>query len=460
MADVKIREISGMFEGPVLPVTVKLGLPILLANFFNYLYNFIDTVFISLIDRNSTALMSGTGIVFPVYFLFIALASGLGIGVSTMVARSIGEKNHAALRHVAQSGFLIATVLSVFALVAGYLFCGDIVRLLAGKEMSAEAIGYGIQFLRYIMPGMALMLFIQVIIGMLQGEGLTKYIAIGMTISTVANIALDPVLIFGLHMGVGGAGLATSISIAIASLYTAYVFPAGKSSIPFSLNILGARRSLLRGIITIGFPQTISMMSLAISVMVLNKLVSGIGQTEMNSWSLVGRVDQLIFVPLFAISSANVTMIGQNFGRRNMRRLLQVSNRNMWASIILITGLALLYMLFAPLIYRAFSGVPAVVDHCALQVRFISLTFAGVASAVIAGSTFQGTGNPLPPLVITIVRTILLPVPLAFLLASGLGWGMQGVFIAMALANLVILPTAWLWSRRHLDGLHFRSVSG
>lgn len=220
------------------------------------------------------------------------------------------------------------------------------------------------------------------------------------------------------------------------------MFPTGKSSIPFSLNILGARKSLLAGIITIGFPQSISMLSLAVSVMLLNKLVSGIGQTEMNSWSLVGRIDQLIFVPLFAISSANVTMIGQNYGRKNMQRLLQVNDRNIWASIVLLTGLALLYMLFAPLIYSAFSGVPAVVGHCALQVRLISLNFVGVASAVIAGSTFQGTGNPLPPLVITVVRTVLLPVPLAFLFASGLGWGMRGVFIAMALSNLLILPTA------------------
>lgn len=449
-----------MFEGPVLPVTIKLGLPILLANFFNFLYNIVDTVFISLIDRSSTALISGTGIVFPVFFLFTALASGLAVGVSTLVARSIGEGNHAALRRIASSGFLLAAAISVVSLAAGYIYIDDIVGLLAGKGMSAEAIGYGIEYFRYVLPGLALMLFIEVIIGILQGEGRTKYIAIGMTISTVANIGLDPLFIFTFHMGVAGAALATSISLGIASLYTAYVFPTGRSSIPFSLNIFKARRRLVGEIVRIGFPQSIGMLSMAVSFMLLNKLVSGIGEAEMNSWSLVGRVDQLVLVPLFAISAANITMVGQNYGRKNLQRLRQVNDANIFTSILVIVGIAALYSLFAPTIFRAFSGVETVIGGSAAQVRFLSFTYIGVASAIIAGGTFQGTGTPIPALVITVMRIGLLAVPLAYLFASGFGWGMYGVFAAVGLGNIAILPASWLWSRHHLKKLHFRAVSG
>src|SRR5512136_2554012 len=99
MSDHARHEIPGIFEGPILPVTIRLGMPILISNLLNFFYNIVDTIFISMIDRGSTAFISGTGIVFPVYFLFLALASGLGVGMSTLVARSVGERNMDALRH-------------------------------------------------------------------------------------------------------------------------------------------------------------------------------------------------------------------------------------------------------------------------------------------------------------------------------------------------------------------------
>ena len=101
------NEIHGMFEGPILPLALKLSIPFFISNVVGLLYLVIDTYFITLIDRGSTALISGTGLVFPVYFLFLALAMGINIGVSSLVARAIGEKNQPALERAADSGLLI-----------------------------------------------------------------------------------------------------------------------------------------------------------------------------------------------------------------------------------------------------------------------------------------------------------------------------------------------------------------
>ncbi len=460
MTGARVREIHGIFEGPILPVTVRLGLPILIGNFFNFLYNIVDTVFISMIDRNSTALISGTGIVFPVYFLFLALGSGLNVGVSAMVARGIGERNSAVIARVSSTGFLISTVISLFALTVGYLFIDEIMGLLAGNGMSPEAIENGIQYFIYVLPGLALMLWGQVLMGILQGEGKTKHIAVAMTISTVANIGLDPLFIFTFRMGVAGAALATSVSIGIAAVYVMFIFISGKSSIPFNMNVFGARRSLAGEIVRVGFPQSLGMLSMSIAFMFLNKLVSGIGETEMNSWSLVGRADQIVFVPIFAISAANITMIGQNYGRRNLERLRKVNDTNIFSSFVVILLLAVLYILSAPLVFRAFSAVDAVVWGSSLQVRFLAFTFIGVAAAIISGGTFQGTGRPIPALIITLLRIGLVAVPLAYLFVRGFGWGMTGIFIAFGFGNLISLPISWLWSRHHLKNLSFRSIEG
>jgi putative MATE family efflux protein len=454
------QEITGIFEGPVLPVTLKLGFPILLSNLFNFFYNIVDTVFISMIDRGSTALISGTGIVFPVYFLFLALASGLGVGMSTLVARSIGERNMAALRHGMASGFLLSLVIAVVTIPLGYIFGDRILALLAGKGMSREAIGYGAQYFQWVLPGLAIMVFGQVLMGILQGEGKTKHIAVAMIISTLANIGLDPLFIFTFRMGVAGAAAATTVSIAIAGVYVLFVFLSGRSSAPLNLNPFAARPAMMRQIVAIGFPQSLGMLAMSIAFMALNKLVSGIGEAEMNAWSLVGRVDQLVFIPIFAISAANTTMIGQNYGRRNLARLLKVTDMNLLASFIIILGLSVLYILGAPLLYRAFSSVDTVLSLSVTQVRWLSFTFIGVAAAIICGGTFQGTGTPLPALVITLLRIGLVSVPLSCLFVLGFGWGMPGMWAAMGVSNLMSLPLAWLWVRHHLKHLEFRSVEG
>ncbi len=458
MSDPARHEIPGIFEGPILPVTIRLGLPILVSNLLNFFYNIVDTVFISMIDRGSTALISGTGIVFPVYFLFLSLASGLGVGMSTLIARSIGERNKDALRHGMASGFLLSVIIAAVTLPLGYLFIDDILTLLAGKGMSREAIGYGAQYFVWVLPGLAIMVFGQVLMGILQGEGKTRHIAIAMTVSTLANIGLDPLFMFTFRMGVAGAAAATTVSIAMAGVYVLFVFLSGRSAAPLNLNIFQARPSMMRQIVTIGFPQSVGMLSMSIAFMALNKLVSGIGEAEMNAWSLVGRVDQLVFIPIFAVSAANATMIGQNYGRRNLERLPRVNDTNLLASMAVIAVLAAVYILGAPILYRAFSSVEEVLALGVAQVRWLSFTFVGVAAAIICGGAFQGTGTPIPALVITLLRIGLVSVPLSCLFVLGFGWGMPGIWAAMGASNLVSLPLSWGWARRHLRRLKFRSV--
>jgi putative MATE family efflux protein len=363
-----------------------------------------------------------------------------------------------ALRHGMASGFLLSLVIAAVTVPLGYIFIDKILALLAGKGMSREAIGYGAQYFLWVLPGLAIMVFGQVLMGILQGEGKTKHIAIAMTISTLANIGLDPLFIFTFRMGVAGAAAATTVSIAIAGVYVLFVFLSGRSAAPLNLNPFAARPAMMRQIVAIGFPQSLGMLAMSIAFMGLNKLVSGIGEAEMNAWSLVGRVDQLIFIPIFAIAAANTTMIGQNYGRKNMARLLRVNDTNLLASIVVIMGLSVLYILGAPLLYRAFSSVDAVLSLSVTQVRWLSFTFIGIAGAIICGGTFQGTGTPMPALLITLLRIGLISVPLSCLLVLGLGWGMPGMWAAMGASNLVSLPLSWLWARHHLRHLKFRSV--
>ncbi|MBN2535639.1 MAG: MATE family efflux transporter [Spirochaetales bacterium] len=458
MSDIKTREIKGMFDGPILPVTLRLGIPILIGQVFGFLYNLVDTYFIAQIDRTSTALISGTAIIFPLFFLFLSLGNGLIIGVSTLVARGIGEKNQKALNGSSSSALFIAVIITIISLLFGYIFLKKIIFSLAGDELSDEAIEYGIQYFSYILPGLGILLIGYVFIGILQGEGLTKHIAIAMSLSTGLNIILDPVFIFVLKMGVAGAAFATTVSIAITALYVIFIFLTNQSSIPFNLNIFKAKKELVAEIVRIGAPQALSMISLSLAFIVLNNLVSSIGEAEMNSWGICGRLDQMVLIPAFSISGAHTTMIGQNYGRQIKDRLHTIYIKNTFFVMITALFLAVCYILLAPFILSLFSDVPAVIAGSVKQIRITALSFFGITIAIISAGTFQGIGKPVPALILPLIRFGVFTIPLSYIFIYFFHMHMEGIFYSVVIGNLAGAVISFFWTKNRLSNVTFRTI--
>jgi len=418
-----------------------------------FCYALVDTMFIARIDPSSTAIISGTGLMFPLFFLFMALSMSLSIGVSALVGRVIGQNNRELASHVMPSALLISLSFAVPALLAGYLFSHSFIHFLAGDKLSAEAIGYGMTFFSWLLPGMAVMLFGNVFTGILKGEGQTKRIAIAMTISTIMNIILDPVFIFGCKMGVAGAGLATSLSVLTVTIIMIIAFRNDKSSFQFSANLFKSKWSVMTEIIKIGFPNFLSMAALAISFIVFNKVVSSIGQVYMNAWTLVGRMDQIVLIPSFAVAGATVTMIAQNYGRGNMERVRKIYLHNVVLAMILVGCAALVYVISAPYFFRLFTNVKEVLDFATLQVRVMAFTFVALSAVIVSTSTFQATRKPLPALFFALIRMGLISIPISLVLVFVLHLKMWGVYLALGFGNLWAFPIAFFWTKRHLGKL-------
>ena len=455
---VEKKESQEMFEGVIWKTTLRLSLPLMLGSFVYFFYQFVDTAFISLIDRQSTAIISGMGLVIPLFIIAIALSLGLNMGVSALVARGIGEKNRMVIERVADSGFLIAFVVSVLVLAAGYIFGKDLLRLMAGAAISEDALQWGWEYLVFIMPGFAVLMFGRVLMGILQGEGLNKPIAAAMVISTGLNIILDPIFIFLLRMGVGGAALATSVSIFAAFFYLLNPFRRGRTQTRLGLNILKANKTLVKEIVRVGLPHSLGRLAEGISYMFLNGLVSSIGEASMNSWTLCIRTDQLALVPVGACSGANLTMIGQNYGKGHLERVHSIYRVNALFTAAVLTFFAGLYFAASPIIFQAFSSLPHVVEGSVRQVRFLAFTFIGTAVTMITVSTFQAIGYPGRGLLLTILRLGFISVPLAFLLVTFTELGMNGVFIAIGSSNILILIVAWFWGNWTLRKVEHRVI--
>jgi len=453
-----IKKRPDIFNGPIVPTTVKLSIPILISQILTFAYIIVDTIFISLIDRSSTSLISGAGLVYPIYLIFFTLSRGVFLGMSSLAARGTGQKDENILKKAGDSGLALTLAVTVVMLLIGIFFGGDIVRLLAGRELSGATVQYGIDYFYYMFPCMLLLLLFNLYGGTLQGEGKAKQFGIASMLSVLLNIVLNPILIFGFDMGIKGSGLASSISTALALLYFVFLFAKKKGGISITWNLANTSKKLVSEVLKIGIPASIGMLLINISALVLNKLVGSISENSMDAWVLVSRTDQLFMIPAYAVGLTVIPMIGQNFGRGNLQRAANIFKTDLGLCLVASAVLGALYAVFAPQIFHAFSSVPSVIDAATEQVRYLVIATIALSGITVIGCSFQATGRPLPSLVSNIVRAALCCVPLLLPLFSVELDSMMPIYICFGVANLLTFVLAYLWAHKHFKGLKAKKI--
>lgn len=436
------KDIPGMFEGSVLPVLIKLSVPLLAGMIVQLLYNITDTIFISRINLSDPSLVGGVGMIFPIMFMAIALSSGLMTGTSSLVARAIGEKNHKILEVTAESAIVIALFFSLVTVLVSYLFDEQIVSLMGARgDYAVTALAY----LRFIIPAAVAAYIVNVIMGILQGEGQVKYIMNIMIIGTGLNIILDPIFIFLFDWGVAGAAAATSVAQFIALFYSFTPFLRKKVSMQIHWKVRNIRFSLMGKILSIGFPQALGMMLMSVSFLFLNRIVVEIDPLALTAFSLCGRFDQAVLMPSFALGSALITIMGQNGGRGNYKRMMKVWHISLMAGAVSVALIALGMVLLAPWIYSFFTDIPEVVDYAVRQTRILEFTFIFIMASIISRSGFQAVGYPMPALTVILLRLILISIPMAYLLVYVFDLGIYGVWFGMITGSMISMIVSIVW---------------
>jgi putative MATE family efflux protein len=407
-----------ILSGSIKKISVKLALPNLIGQVFVIIYGLTDTFFISMIDKKSTTLVSAIGVVFPVYFLFLSLSLGLSGGVSSLTARAIGEmriKKDKRLDKIGDSGIFLAILIGVISAILLAFLGNDLVLFLSGRSLTKETVNNALLYLYHLIPGIIFLLLMHTLGGILQGEGLMKYPAMAMFISVIINIILDPVFIFILNLGIKGAALATSISIIAAFFFLLIVFLKNKSVIRISFHFKNIGRSEMKEIIKVGASYGLNMILISISFMIINFCVGTIGEAELTAWSIVGRMDEFILMIGYALAASTLTIAGQNYGEKNMKRVSEVFRVNIIYGIFGVISLALIYNTFAYPLFSMLTSNKAVLENCIFQVRLISFSFIGIVASIILNSLFLGIGKPLPSLIFSFVRIYIILIPLCLI---------------------------------------------
>jgi putative MATE family efflux protein len=441
------RSSPDMFDGPVLKLLARLASPIFFGMLFQLLYNVTDTIWISRIDLADPSYVGGTGIIFPFLFLAIALSQGIVVGTSSLVARAIGEGNTQVLDKTAESGLAIGIVVAVAMAIPTYVFSAGILRLLGAE---GDYLVHGSEYLRFIVPAGVLLFVSSSFFGILQGEGMMKYVMTAMIIGTVANIILDPIFIFALKLGVRGAALATSVSQGLAVAFIISVFVRRKTQVQVHWKLANVDWRTIKKILAVGLPQSTGQILMALSFFFFNRVVVSIDPLALTAFALCGRLDQAVLMPIFAIGAALITMIGQNAGRGNIDRVREIWRKSLLTAMGLVVLTAAVMVLLAPKIYPFFSDLDQVVHYAVLQTRIVEFTFVFAVIGILSRSFFQAIGYPIPALLITMSRLLLLAVPAMLLYVYVFDLKIYGVWLGIITGNILAAVISVLWASRTL----------
>lgn len=451
-------QVNNIFSGSITKVTLRMSVPVLISQLLVLTHTFVDTYFISLIDKSSTAMLSGPGLIFPLYFMYVTLCRGLYMGTSSLTARGIGQKNDNIIRRTGDSGLLLAILIGLPTLVLSFIYGKDMIGLIAGSKLSNETITYASQYFYCLIPGIVLLLAQNTLAGILQGEGLTKYIATGTLLSTIVNLVLTPSLIFVLKLGVKGSSLATSIAIGVNVAFYLVLFAKKKTTMPIEWKFFNVDKKILKEILRIGIPLSTGMILTNISIILLNNVVGSISESAMNSWVLVNRTDQMFLVAGYAIGMSTIPMVGQNFGRKNYKRTKEVFNTHIVMTIATSIFLAILYVVFAPQIFSLFSSVPKVILGSVNQVRLLAITTVINTSIFVIICFFQSIGKPKPVLASQIIRTIIYSIPFILYVMNIEIKSMNTVYICFGAGNIIAPLLGYIWAQKIFRGKQFKST--
>ena len=431
---------------------LRLSLPVMVAMTLMTLYSVVDAFWVAGLGADALA---AVGFSFPLFIITIGLASGLGTGGEAALARMIGAGDRDGASSVAMHTILLMTGLAVAVTIPLALFDGDIFALMGAGSAAGLAVAYA----RILFMGTFALLFGEVAYALMHGEGDAKRAMYAMAAGAVANIVLDPILIYTCGMGIEGAAVATIIAEIVAAVPMVYwLFVKRDTYISLSLRRFAPDPAVARDILQVGLPAAAEQLSLALMTLVLNGIIVLISSTDgVAVYSTGWRVVSIGLTPILAIATSVVAVTGASYGARAYARMESALRFAIRLGTGIGIGLAAATFILAPGIAALFA-TPEITPELTSYLRVMSLVYPMVGFGLFSASFFQGTGLGARSLTITVLQNVVLSTLLAWVFAIDLGFGLSGVWWGVAAGNAIGALLGYAWARRYTAGLRVRQA--
>ena len=427
---------------PIGKLLINMALPLVISMLVQALYNVVDSIYISRISESAVTALS---LAFPIQNLLIGCATGVGVGVNSLLSKSLGEQNYERANRTAGNGFLLSCLFSIGFVIFGLFFARP---FFATQTTVAETLDGGSMYLAIVTIG-SIGIFIEILFErLLQASGNAFQSMITQTVGAVTNIILDPILIFGWfglpEMGIAGAALATVIGQWLAAILAmALNLKYNRELKELCRRHLKPDGYVIRTILNVGIPSIIMVGIGSVMNFGVNQILQGFSETATGVFGIYFKLQSFFFMPLFGINNAVISIVAFNYGARNPDRMLKtVKTASIAGLAIMLTGLAIFQ--FIPEVLLSIFDPSEEFMHMAVEaLRTISWCFPVAAVCIILGSTFQALGTGIYSTIVSLCRQLIVLLPAAYLLSlSGVVtrvWWAWPIAESMGLTMTVLL---------------------
>ena len=422
-----------MKEKPVLPLILSMSLPMVLSMLVNSLYNIVDSFFIAKISEDAITALS---LVFPVQNFINAVAIGFAIGINAAIAFYLGTEDYSRANMAATQGMVFAVIHSIVITVSVISIIPTFLRVFTSSE---PVIDFGIRY-----SVIAFSFTFIIILGgtfekIFQAVGNMKVTMISMMCGCIANIILDPVLIFGIGffpaMGIEGAALATGIGQTITLAIYLVIYFVRPIRIRISRQFLSFDKKTASKLYFVGIPATLNMALPSVLISALNSILSSYSEVYILILGIYYKLQTFLYLPANGIIQGMRPLIGYNYGAGEQKRVKEIYNIVLcMSSVIMVLGTIICLLIPGQLI-NLFTHVPETIHTGEIALRIISAGFLVSAISVTSSGALEGLGKGMPSLIISLCRYIIIIIPSAFLFSKL--FGAIGVWNAFWVAEFI-----------------------
>lgn len=431
---------------------IHYAIPAVIGTMVNALYNIVDRIFIG--QGVGPLAISGLTLTFPILLFLQAFGMLVGAGAATRVSIHLGRKAKGLAENVLGNAFTLTFIFSALTIIPSMLFMRDLLTWFGGSE---QTIPYAEDYLYIAIPGNLLASLSFGFNAIMRASGYPRKAMITMMIGAVANLVLDPIFIFGLDMGIQGAAIATVISMALSAAFVMWHFVQKESLIRFHIGCFRLKPSIVWNILTIGIsPFAMQLAGSMVNVVMNNSLKKYGGDLAIGASGIMTSVAMLLVMLIIGIAQGMQPIVGYNYGAGKPGRALETLKLVIIVSTG-ITGIGFLGSFFFPeLIAKAFTNDPELIGITANALRLTLLAFLVVGSQISISQFFQSIGIAWKAMFLSLSRQCLFLIPAILLLPLSLG--LDGVWLASPLSDLLAALTAWLLLWKHVKNVKKQAV--
>ncbi len=432
-----------------IPVLVrKIAVPASIGFFFNTMYNVVDTYFAGFISTEALAALS---ISFPVFFIIIAMGTGISQGGTALIANALGEKDSEKAHHVCVQCLSFGILFAIGLTILGFAFAPLLFGVLGA---TGDYLELALDYMNVILAGTVFFVLQSILNASLNSQGDTKSYRNVLIAGFFLNCVLDPWFMFGGFgipaLGIRGVALATVVIQILGTVYLLRKLTATKLWEGLILSEL-VPSSSYKEIARQGIPASLNMVTVAIGIFVITFFISQFSTEGVAAYGIATRIEQIVLLPTIGLNIAVLSLTGQNNGAKKFDRVRETWNTTMrYGLMMMAVGGFFIFFLPKPLM-TFFTDDPVVVGHGVDYLRIATITLCSYVILFQTVSLLQGLKRPLYAIIIGVYRQIFAPCLVFYLLAFQYGFQETGIWWGIFLVTWSAAIITFFYGRHTLN---------